>query len=67
MHIYTKELLQQQYKDGIISYKVLFYFDIAEKVKSLQEMPNGDKVRVVSSALGTSRDTIYRALRMFGK
>ena len=63
--IYSKELLQQQYKDGLISYKVLFYFDIVEKVKSLQDMANGDKVRVVSLALGCSRDTIYRALRMF--
>ena len=62
---YSKELLQQQYKDGLISYKVLLYFDIVEKIESLQDMKKSNKVKVVAAGLGCSKDKVYRALRMF--
>jgi len=53
------------YKDGLISYKPILYLDIVQKIDSLQDMKQSTKVKLVASGLGVSKDTIYRAIRLF--
>ena len=62
---YTRELLTEMYKDGLLSSKVVYYFDIAEKVKSLPIGKLSTKVRIVAEAIGINKQTVYRALRLF--
>ena len=53
------------YKDGLLSYKIIMYYDIREKIDSLPVDKLSLKVRLVAQSMGVSKDTIYRALRMF--
>ena len=62
---YDRGLLKQMYKDGLLSYKVIMYYDIREKIDSLPVQKLSIKVKLVAQAMGVSKDTIYRALRMF--
>ena len=62
---YSRELLVQMFKDGLLSYKIIMYYDVREKIDSLPVDKLSLKVKLVAQSMGVSRDTIYRALRMF--
>jgi len=61
-----RDTLNKLYRNGLISYKPIFYLEVKDKVRQLKAsgLKHTEAINMVARDMRVSRQTIYKAIRL---